>query len=65
MYKPNEIMLPCDGCWTSYTEMERLHDIIRNLERENRHLRAKVQQLRYALSRQVSFKSNYCGVDTA
>jgi len=45
--------------------MERLHDIIRNLHRENRHLRAKVLQLKYALSRQVNFKSNHCGVDTA
>ena len=50
------------------TDMERLHNVIRNLRRENTHLKAEVHQLKRALSLisgQVSFKSDYCGVDTA
>ena len=50
------------------TDTERLHNVIRNLRRENTHLKAEVHQLKRALSLisgQVSFKSDYCGVDTA
>ena len=51
------------------TDMERLHDIIRNLQRDNRHLKAEVQQLKCMCPlsniRPGKFKSDYCGVNTA